>query len=163
MTNEIDNSGPFTAGSKFRDVADGYCRLITGCSGADWDGFRRKLRKTLANLIQAAYELPLVEPTDVDPPSVPDTEWRGVFDGLTTTLKVRHYWQVADRDDQEVVCGDLADDLADIWRDLQVGLRTPRDGDAIWEWRFAFHTHWGQHAIAALSVLHGEGQEPGQA
>jgi len=60
----------------------------------------------------------------------------------------------------EVAVGDLADDLADIYRDIMPGLRcwdTDRGvglAEVVWEWRFSFLTHWGQHAVAGLWILH---------
>ena len=53
--------------------------------------------------------------------------------------------------------GDLADDLADIWRDLKGGLALYHKGNrpaAAWEWRNSFQTHWGRHATSALYALH---------
>ncbi|WP_169740685.1 DUF5063 domain-containing protein [Nevskia soli] len=58
---------------------------------------------------------------------------------------------------EQPVVADLADDLADIWRDLKKGLSLFDAGHhvaAAWDWRFAFHTHWGRHAAAALHPLH---------
>jgi hypothetical protein len=59
-----------------------------------------------------------------------------------------------------VAVGDLANDLADIYRDITPGLRywetaaTTGLGNIVWEWRFSFTTHWGRHAVAALGILH---------
>ena len=52
----------------------------------------------------------------------------------------------------------LSDDLLDVYFDLRRGLElwdqeVPKAA-AIWEWRFAFDTHWGDHAIDALRALH---------
>lgn len=55
--------------------------------------------------------------------------------------------------------GQLSDDLADIWVEVEVGLRSWRQGGhqaqslAGWHWRFTFHSHWGFHAVNALAVL----------
>ena len=52
--------------------------------------------------------------------------------------------------------GDLADDLADIWRDLKSGCLVQERGDldqAIAEWRWSYCTHRGAHAAAAQFVL----------
>lgn len=55
------------------------------------------------------------------------------------------------------VTASLADDVADIYRDLRGGfaLLEPggmRDG-AVWEWRFGFDSHWGRHAAHALYAV----------
>lgn len=53
--------------------------------------------------------------------------------------------------------GDLADDLADIHRDLSEGLWLYDRGfrvDAQWTFAFTFQAHWGRHAVEALWALH---------
>jgi Domain of unknown function (DUF5063) len=56
------------------------------------------------------------------------------------------------------VMGSLADDAADIYRDLRGGLSLiDVDGgldNAVWEWQFGFEYHWGVHAASALYALH---------
>jgi uncharacterized protein DUF5063 len=57
---------------------------------------------------------------------------------------------------EEPVAGDLADDLADIWRDLKPGvvLFEERQVEAsAYHWRFNFDVHWARHAIGALYAL----------
>ena len=58
---------------------------------------------------------------------------------------------------QEPVVGDLADDLADIYRDLLEGLsleRAGHHGEAIHAWRQSFQNHWGAHAASGIRALH---------
>ena len=58
---------------------------------------------------------------------------------------------------EEPVVGDVADDIADIYRDVITGLRlfdASLVDDALWEWGFGFRTHWGKHASSAIRVLH---------
>ena len=56
-----------------------------------------------------------------------------------------------------IVDGSLSDDIADIYRDLIAGF-VPFDsgdvGEAVWEWRFGFDSHWGRHAAHAVYALH---------
>lgn len=57
----------------------------------------------------------------------------------------------------EVTMGDLADDLADIWRDLKRGLglyEMGRHTAAAWDWRYSFRSHWARHATSALEALY---------
>jgi hypothetical protein len=52
--------------------------------------------------------------------------------------------------------GDVADDLADVYRDLSQGVRLESAGrpvDALWQWHMNFRIHWGRHAVSALRVL----------
>jgi hypothetical protein len=55
------------------------------------------------------------------------------------------------------VAGSLADDFTDIYRDLQDGLAKwdrGETGEALWEWRFNFENHWGEHLTGALRALY---------
>jgi uncharacterized protein DUF5063 len=52
---------------------------------------------------------------------------------------------------------DVADDLADTYRDLWSGLvlyRLGRPEAAAWEWSFSFRAHWGHHVAGARYALH---------
>lgn len=68
------------------------------------------------------------------------------------------YWDVFDPVvDEEPICGDLYDDLSDIAMDLQRGLGeydSGRIGNAVFEWKLGFNSHWGNHAVSAIKVLH---------
>jgi hypothetical protein len=70
------------------------------------------------------------------------------------------YWDVfapLNEEDTESVFNSLADDLADIYRDLKRGLLLYNQGhivEAIWEWRFNFDIHWGTHLVGAQRAIH---------
>jgi hypothetical protein len=69
--------------------------------------------------------------------------------------------------DEPPVRGSLADDLRDVYSDVRRGLAlwdSPAPPDAaIWEWRFQFEIHWGDHAIDALRALHRACRRSGEA
>ena len=55
-----------------------------------------------------------------------------------------------------LVCGELSDDLLDIYSDVGRGLALWDRGHtvaAVWDWRFHFDCHWGHHAVDALRAL----------
>lgn len=59
--------------------------------------------------------------------------------------------------EEEPLTGDLADDLADVYRDLKPGLVLYEGGhidEAVWHWNFHFNIHWGRHAAEALYAMH---------
>lgn len=59
--------------------------------------------------------------------------------------------------EEDPVIGDLADDLADIYRDVKNGLLLYEQGhvtEALWRWSQSFSLHWGRHATSALHALH---------
>lgn len=61
--------------------------------------------------------------------------------------------------DNEAVHGSLADDFADIYRELKEELvlneihqASPKQN--IWNWRLGYYSRWGKHAIDALRTMH---------
>lgn len=110
------------------------------------------------------------ELSDDDCDRAMDDEMRALCRGLGERIGAERdfYAEVFDpySDTREPVIGSLADDLADIYRDLVDGLRAWRSGDradAVWRWRFGFQVHWGEHATSALRALHARAawHEPG--
>ena len=58
--------------------------------------------------------------------------------------------------EDEPVMGMLADDLADIYRDLAEGLDQARQGNleaACFDWCLSYRTHWARHAVHALTAI----------
>jgi hypothetical protein len=95
-----------------------------------------------------------------DAEELADSEWRKAHEA-TRRLPFDFYSTVLNPmvvPDAEVGIGSLADDLADIYRDVATGLREYERGEvskAIWEWSFGLHSHWGEHACGAIRALHG--------
>lgn len=124
------------------------------------------VRKTLIRITRlylAALDLPTpwTDEAEVDDESheVDSKEWQGVFDE-TRRLPFEHYGVVFDPmvvPPEEPVVGDIADDIADIYRDVIGGLRAYRAGKkgvARWEWGYTLANHWGEHATGAIRALH---------
>jgi len=85
--------------------------------------------------------------------------WRKLYGSLKEKLgDADSYWMVFDaKKDNEAIRGSLADDIVDIYRDLQEGLVLKNKAcpqSAIWEWRPLFDSHWGYHAMDALKAIH---------
>jgi hypothetical protein len=71
----------------------------------------------------------------------------------------RHYWNTFDplKENEQPVCGDLPDDLADIWLDLWEGLCLFDAGhslEANFHWRVLYDSHWGQHVLDAQRAIY---------
>jgi Domain of unknown function (DUF5063) len=115
----------------------------------------RAVRAQLVDVYAAALSLPLVDEVDVvdevDAPTspIPVCLDFGAHD---------EYWEVFDPYiEGEPLIGSLSDDVGDVYADLAGGLALWTAGHrdaAVWEWRFAFDTHWGDHAVDALRALH---------
>lgn len=75
-------------------------------------------------------------------------------------LPFNYYRTVFDPHDfeseDEPVTGMLADDLADIYRDLAEGLDQARRGHleaACFDWSESYRTHWSRHLLGALGAI----------
>ena len=147
----------------FRDLATDYCNLIERIGELDWLHTSHRLRVLIPGLMSAAIAMPDASPTDNEAHStVTHEQWSDRFSAIGATLAERgNYWttlEVVSCSEPEVVNLPIADDLADIWRDLRDGLNRLEAGgelsDIVWEWRFLFDVHWGAHAAEAIRALH---------
>ncbi len=117
---------------------------------------------TALRLVSQLYRLALDLPDLFDEEcaaDIPHEHWAAIHQRFGM-LPLDYYGvclDPADLTDLTLGLGDVADDLADIWRDMKGGLALYRKGNraaAAWEWRNAFRTHWGQHATSVLHALH---------
>jgi uncharacterized protein DUF5063 len=117
--------------------------------------------RLIAQLYAAGQELPcLPDLADRDPEEnlVSDEEWRQVFE-RAARLPFQYYSEVFNPlavPPEDLVTGDLADDIADIFRDVVEGIRLFDRGledEALWEWVFGIRQHWGEHATSAMRAL----------
>jgi hypothetical protein len=69
-----------------------------------------------------------------------------------------HYWEIFNPYVQEEpVAASLSDDISDIYQDVKRGIILYEQKDqtqAIWQWKFHFEIHWGNHAVDAVRALH---------
>ena len=118
--------------------------------------------RLIAQLYAAGQELPgLPDLADRDPEEnlVSDEEWRRVGE-RAARLPFQYYSEVFNPlavPPEEPVTGDLAEDVADIYRDVVEGIRLfdrGLEGEALWEWVFGLRQHWGEHATSAMRALY---------
>ncbi len=114
-------------------------------------------QRLLAELHLSVLGLPTLDCGDDVDDEVSHDEWKIVlqrFQGLPVDL----YWDVFDPLEEDAPgLNSLADDLADIYRDLKDGLVLYEGGKhlrAVWEWRFRFQIHWGAHLTGAQRAIH---------
>ena len=147
----------------FRVLAERYCAFIESSDPLKRGEFVWQLAEHLIALYAAGAELPFASvDDDFDAPDpVTHEEWQGLFRRLGRKLGDVDYYSVMfdpSEFDSTPVTGSLADDAADVYRDLKRGLAVIAVGlgldNAVWEWRFAFDNHWGKHAAEALYALH---------
>jgi hypothetical protein len=147
-----------TPANRFAGLAERFVAWMDAWSGTPEENAQTALR-FLPELYLEAISLPDTFPDTAD--DLDDTAHLPRWKTLTTKLRslpVDGYWKVFSplKQDEPVQCS-LADDLADIYLDLDRGLSYFKKGDtdrAVWEWRFSFWQHWGRHLVGALSALH---------
>lgn len=139
---------------RFFEVAERYCAWAEGPAS---DSDLLTARKLLAELHLLAIELPNGECGKETEDVVSHESWRKVLDRFSE-LPLNLYWDVFDPLKEEPpVVNSLADDLADIYRDLKEGVILYGQGDiveATWQWRFLFEIHWGAHLTGAQRAIH---------
>lgn len=120
----------------------------------------RTARQLLSEVYAAAIRLPDAKPaTGDEKSSLRVAAWKKVYRRFGR-LPINKYSDLFDPTKipaETPVTGDLADDLADIYRDLVEGVRLDsagRHNEALWQWQMNFRFHWGRHAVSALRVLH---------
>ncbi|HEY2860460.1 MAG TPA: DUF5063 domain-containing protein [Terracidiphilus sp.] len=155
-SDEIDESA-----TRFADTAKQYATAIDNVAEQERSAFLVEIYRLLPKLIDLAISLPDTEPTDEEPPAREIDQqdgWHRLFARLGERMGERDGYAVVfdPVSDTEIVRGSLADDLADIYRDLTGPLNalSMSSANKIWHWRFSFQTHWGNHAVDALKTIH---------
>jgi hypothetical protein len=121
----------------------------------------RALAKLLAELYLHASDLPDVnddEATTSRPSSSSPGAYAKARDRFAH-LPLERYWDVFDPlvpEPEAPVSSSLGDDLGDIYADLVRGFEVLAERGidaAVWEWRFHFHCHWGNHLVGAQRAI----------
>jgi hypothetical protein len=150
------------AGERFAAEATAYSEWAV--RGTDTGQYAaRNALLHITRLYLASLELPPAWSDELADP--PDAQRVGDGERLSVCAAVRRlpldcYAEVFDplaEKPEEPVTRSLADDIADIYRDVVTGLRdyeAGRRAQAVWEWGFGLRHHWGEHATGAIRALH---------
>lgn len=152
---------------RFAMIAREFCSIIDSAPGKTRSDFLVEIYEILPKLIAGAIGLPALSLEDSDES---DNAGLGIRAELSQerlhkalTQKLGDwstYRLVFDpTKDADAIYGSLADDLADIYRELKEGLSSlgNEGGDfreITWHWRFSYYSHWGWHAVHALTATH---------
>jgi hypothetical protein len=155
----------------FVEAARQYCELIEE-RPSDLKAWAKALLPALSELYAYALGLIGIESIDTSDKTlsrfvVSHGEWRALYHRLSTQLgHDAWYWMTFEpmktqKEKSEPVAGNLADDLADVYRDVAPGLRAWDTNDdtlldeIVFQWaRGGFEIHWGAHAVDAMGILH---------
>ncbi len=144
---------------KFVSVVREYCGWAESKPKTENEEAKVAIR-LLANLYSNALALSKNGPgQDIDGKRISDEEWKNMFKrfGALPFNYYSEFFSPAKVAEKEPITGDLADDLADIYRDLKAGLELYETGhvtEALCEWNQSFNTHWWRHTSSALHALH---------
>lgn len=155
--------------SEFADVAGAFCEAVANVHSWTPEAQLDRIHRLLPRAYSAALQLPdtsvLFDDRDDAAEPQPDAVHAPIapprgLDQLANFLGLRRFYRevfdpYAEPSEGEVT-GDIIDDLGDIYRDLQRGLlhwQSGTPGEALWEWRFNFQSHWGEHATSALRAI----------
>jgi hypothetical protein len=161
------------AARAFVDIATQYCDFILRVDNREGADVLLEAERLLPALYIAALDLPDTQSSDGPwPEGITHERWRVVFLSLRSSLGVYdRYREIYDpaamadpsgaiENGDAPVEASLADDLADIWRDLQAGVRVwpgadeGKRRDLTGYWQESFSSHWGQHLVDALRAIH---------
>jgi hypothetical protein len=155
----------------FVEAARQFCGLMEE-RPADVKAWVRSLLPALSELYAYALGLHNVELIDSNDRTltkfeISHDEWRSLYHRLSVQLgHDAWYWMTFEPmktqvEKAEKVIGNLADDLADVYRDVVPGLRAWNTQDdalldeIVFQWaRGGFEIHWGSHAVDAMGILH---------
>jgi hypothetical protein len=160
--------------NRFASVAQEFCSAIDSAPNLERTELLMQVYRILPRLIGEAISLPRVELSDDESQEeenrkskarhrlrMNEAQWGQLYESLKVKLgSVTLYWEVWDpTKDNEAIHGSLADDFADIYRDLKEGLNLSESNQAppednIWHWRLGYYSHWGKHAIDAVRTIH---------
>ena len=165
--NLVDAQRAREACDRFSEVANQFCDAIDSVKDVNRVDLAIKIYPLLPLLIAEAIKLPTVGLSERGDETInikggmTHGQWEEMYSRLKEELGDWDlYSQVFDpTKDREVIYGSLADDIADIYRDVKGGIVLYQTGLAspdhiVWEWRFSFYSHWGHHAIDALRTIH---------
>ena len=154
--------------SRFLEAARQFVEILENRSLTQ-NEFYSKSHKALIKLYQNGLDLEQVELKYSGPESnfesVDKEELREQNQNLISKLgKECFYWEVFDPaydKENKPTQGWLVDDFADIYADLkeeltkidQIGTDESIE-DALWQLKFGFNHHWGNHCIDAMRALH---------
>jgi len=137
---------------EFAEVAKEFCNWAESKPAAPADEARAGIR-LVANLFSKALSLAVVPvANDVAGYKVSDEQWKAVYVRFGA-LPFNYYLELLSPskfDEENLAAGDLADDLADIYRDIKEGLSLYEAGyvtEAVSQWKESFGIHRGAPRI----------------
>lgn len=162
MTKRISDTKPVT---EFISIAAEFCSLIENRNEKTDVQLLQETFVALLKLCLHGMRLPDIERlSDYESFEISHEEWDKLFKSLQHKLgDYDEYKQMSDPyedTDQEPVVSSLSYDMSEIYIDLKPGLQEWENANAterrdiIWQWKWGFENHWGDHAARAFRALY---------
>ena len=162
ITKRISDSQPVTV---FIKTASKYCLLLENMDKRKPLHILQEAYFLLPQLCLSAMRLPDIKRTsNYSTSRISDENWQTMFNSLREYFSNYDQYQGIcdpyDRSDTEVMKMSLSDDLCEIFENIKPGLdewekvTTTEKRDIIWEWKFSYENHWGDHATRTFRALY---------
>ena len=149
----------------FLNAVRSFCSLLETKQSGSPAKFLTVMQRHLLTLYSYGLDMPLVklEESTNSEFEMPDVEMESVLRLTGENLPYQYYWHVFDPSDDKdttAVCGDMVDDIGDIYKDIKRSLLLFDSGSqtvqqhAVWQFKFDFENHWSNHCINALYAIH---------
>ena len=150
---------------EFTAVANEYCHFLEEASSVDGKKLLLVLQKLLPLMYMKALYLPAIESKldEVIEKFVKEEDWQLIKDTLTIKFGAANDYVDVNHDKastEELLYGDLAENLADIYQDIKDFLMIYRVGtvelmnDALWECKESFRLYWGRTLANTIRAVH---------
>lgn len=168
----MSNYLPFSAVRQTPEFTDYYqaarrfCSFLEEKKDLTTVDFLIVTRAYLLRLYTAALAMPWVDlqSNEEFEEKLSADDFQKVIQSVAERLgEARYYWHVFDPVNDfnaSPVCGDLLDDVGDIYKDLKYSLmifglgKQACEENALWQLKSDFDAHWSRHCINALSAIH---------
>lgn len=141
-------------------ILEEYFLLIENCQQYSKYVFLNECGRLLPLIYSKTLSLPALEVTTSEIQIDESKIHRPIEDIINLLGNNDIYYEIFDPlVDEQNVTGSIADDLADIYRDLKLGYLKYSIGteegvqDAIWEWKFSLQTHFGDHLVDVMRPI----------
>jgi hypothetical protein len=162
----IDNITQTKGFMDFTERIKSFCTFIETHQSDNYKKFLEATQKQLIELYVYGQTLPefdLPKNGNTEELDISDEDIKDILSFIGARLRDPYYWVVfdpTDHDDTASVCGDLIDDLGDIYKDFKTFLVGFEDKDddvkqnALWHLKWSFDNHWDAHSINAIYAIH---------
>jgi hypothetical protein len=160
MTNRISDT---QAVKDFIAISEKYCLLIDNRCKYSNIKILQDSYVLLPQLCSCAMSLPEIKRSVSYHGEFPHSTWNIIFKTMQSKIEQRYdsYFIIDPYENNaKPLLASFSDDLSDIYRDIFPGLNdwgkvSPNvKRGIIWEWKFGYEHHWGNHATSAFKAIH---------